>query len=69
MTLRQAKLLNSLLKYSNRYQINIQFWPEQTAVYIEKDHVELANFGGDFDFAISNSLAYLNRINKVKPKE
>lgn len=55
--------LSRLLKYSDRYEINIQFWPNQTAVYIEKDNVELQNYGGDFDFAISKSIEYLDRIN------
>ncbi len=61
------KLLARLLVYSDRYQINIQFWPEQTAIYIEKNDVELADFGGDFDFAITQSIEYLDKINKVQP--
>ncbi len=59
----QLLQLSKLLFYSNRYEINIQFWPDQTAVYISKDDVELTNYGGDFDFAVSSSLDYLKRIN------
>ena len=54
--------LGALLTYSNKYEISIQFWPDQTAVYIEKDGIELQSFGGSFDFAISRSIEYLNRI-------
>lgn len=57
--------LGKLLKYSDRYEISIQFWPDQTAVFIEKDGVELESYGGDFDFAIDSSIAYLRRINKT----
>ncbi len=63
----QLKKLSSLLTYSDRYELNIQFWPDQTAVYIEKGGVELQSYGGDFDYAIKAALEYLRRINK-KPK-
>lgn len=62
-TVKQLADLDSLLKFSDRYEISIQFWPIQTAVYIAKDGVELADFGGDFDHAIGESLKYLTRIN------
>lgn len=65
----QLVKLGQLLRFSDRYEINIQFWPEQTAVYISKDEVELESYGGDFDFAIKKSLEYLNRINKNYDKE
>ena len=54
--------LKSLLSFSDRYEISIQFWPQQTAVYIAKDDVDLTDFGGDFDFAIGKAIEYLNRI-------
>jgi hypothetical protein len=60
----QSELLCNLLEYRDRYQISIQFWPEQTAVYIMKDDVDLSDYGGDFDFAVGSALAYLERINK-----
>jgi hypothetical protein len=56
--------LASLLMYSDRYEITIQFWPGQTAVYIAKDGVDLIDFGGGFEFAINKSVEYLKRINK-----
>ncbi len=58
----QLQTLNRLLAYSAMYEISIQFWPEQTAVFIAKAGEDFAYFGGDFDFAISKSLQYLNRI-------
>ena len=60
----QKKKLFELLSYSDRYDISIQHWPQQTAVYIARDDIELQDYGGDFDFAISKSLEYLNRINR-----
>ena len=54
----------SLLKYSDRYEISIQFWPDQTAVYIAKDGVDLESWGGGTEFSIISALKYLNRINK-----
>lgn len=66
MNEQQSQLLRNLLEYSNRYEISIQFWPSQTAVYISKDGIDLIDYGGDFDFAVGSSLAYLERINKVR---
>lgn len=60
------ELLSLLLKYSDRYEISIQFWPKQTAVYISKDGVDLKDFGGDFDFAVRSSISFLNGI---QPKQ
>lgn len=56
--------LGRLLRYSDRYEIIIQFWSGQIVVYIYKDGVELQDYGGDFDFAINSSIKYLDRINK-----
>jgi len=54
--------LKKLLAFSDKYEISIQFWPQQIAVYIAKDGVDLTDFGGDFDFAIGKSIEYLVRI-------
>jgi len=54
--------LKKLLRFSDRYEISIQFWPQQIAVYIAKDGVDLTDFGGEFDFAIGKSIEYLVRI-------
>lgn len=62
---RDSNLLRKLLVYSDRYEISIQFWPDQTAVFIEKDGIDLENFGSsDQNEAIKMALEYLNRINK-----
>lgn len=60
----QLVKLGQLLRYTDIYEINIQFWPEQTAVFIEKDGIELQDYGGDFDFAIDRAIEYLDKINK-----
>lgn len=57
------KKLGELLLYSDRYEITVQFWPQQISIYIEKDGVDLKDYGGDFDFAVSRAIEYLNRIN------
>lgn len=62
----QTKKLLRLLRYSDRYELSIQFWPDQTVVYIAKDDVDLNSYGGDFNFAINSALDYLIRINKKK---
>ena len=54
--------LSRLIAYSDKYEISIQFWPKQTAVYIAKDGVDLQDYGGDFDFAIGRSIEYLDRV-------
>jgi len=54
--------LKKLLAFSDKYEISIQFWPQQIAVYIAKDGVDLTDFGGDFDFAVGRSIEYLDRI-------
>ncbi len=56
------ELLSKLLMYSDKYEISIQFWPKQTAVYIAKDGVELKDFGGDFEFAVRKGISYLYGI-------
>ena len=68
LTFSQHSLLHKLLKYSDRYDISIQFWVDQTVVYISKGGVDLQSYGGDFEFAIKSSIAYLDRINKKRTK-
>ena len=63
LTAIQIKKLNELISFSDRYEINIQFWPKQISVYIAKDGVDLIDYGCDFDFAIDNSIEYLKRLN------
>lgn len=68
LTDKQLNKLGSLLKYTDKYDISIQFWVDQTAVFIAKNDVDLTDYGGDFDFAIDSALDYLKRINKkIKP--
>ena len=57
--------LKTLLSFSKKYEISVQFWPDQTAVYISKDGVELKSYGGGFKFAVQSSIDYLNRINNI----
>jgi hypothetical protein len=57
--------LKRLLKYSDRYEISIQFWPQQVAVYIAKDGVDLNSWGCyDGSKSITSAIEYLDRINK-----
>jgi len=61
----QLNQLAELLKWSDKYEISIQFWPEQTVLFIAKDGIDLESYGGDFVFAIGESIKYLRRINKL----
>lgn len=66
LTKAEQKSLMELLSFTDRYDISIQFWVDQTAVYIHKGDVDLKDYGGDFDFAINASIEYLKRINNLK---
>lgn len=55
-------LLSRLLRFSSKYELSIQFWPEQTAVYIAKDGVDLQDYGGSFKFAVGRAIEYLERV-------
>jgi hypothetical protein len=56
-------ILSKLLKYSDRYEINIQFWPKQWSIFIAKDGVDLESYGGGTE-VLERGLDYLDRINK-----
>lgn len=62
MNTTEQHLLTRLLKYSEKYEISIQFWPDQTAVYINKDDVPLYDYGGDREDALTKAIEYLDRI-------
>lgn len=57
------KQLSKILEYSKKYEISIQFWPDQWAIFIAKDGVDLQSYGGGHE-AIQRGLDYLDRINK-----
>lgn len=59
-------LMQRLLKYSSKYEINFQMWPKQYSIYISKDGIDLHSVGG-YDCpndVIEVALQYLDRINK-----
>lgn len=54
------------MAYSDRYNINFQMWPNQYTIFIEKDCVELWDFGSHEPIEVMRrALEYLDRINKV----
>lgn len=60
-----ASLLLRLIDYSEKYEINVQFWPEYKTIYVAKDGIDLYSYGGDdLKLVLSHILAYLDRINK-----
>ena len=61
--------LAQLLKYSDKYEISVQFWPDQIACYIAKDGVDLHSSGGTFDHTIKYCTEYLERILPEPPKQ
>ena len=58
-------LLKKIIRYSKKYEISIQFWPFQWAIFIQKDGVELTSFGGEPEETLQRGLDYLNRINRA----
>lgn len=62
-----GSLLTRIIRYSNRYEINVQFWPDQWAIYISKDDVELTSFGGNPEETLRCGVEYLDRINRINP--
>lgn len=61
------KILQELEKWSQKYEISFQFWPEQKNVFISKDGVELTSFGGynTIEDVIFKALNYVYKINKT----
>lgn len=64
-TFKQISQIEELLSFSDTYEISIQFWPEQTAVFISKDGIALESYGGSFD-VIKAAINYLSKINRKK---
>lgn len=65
MKTQEIQLLKRVVSYSDRYQISIQFWPDQCAVYIMKDDVDLNSFGSSqIETTLKMALDYLDRINR-----
>lgn len=58
------KLMKSIIRYSNKYEISIQYWPDQWAIFIAKDGIDLTSFGGEPEDTLERGLEYLNRITK-----
>jgi hypothetical protein len=58
-------LWSKLLKYSEKYEITYQMWPEYHAIYIAKDGIDLYSFGSyDPADTMRGALEYLDRITK-----
>ena len=62
---RYKHLMYQLFRYSDRYEISVQLWPDQYTVYIAKDGIDLDSFGSDGVIdTLERSLNYLRQINK-----
>jgi hypothetical protein len=62
---RYKHLIYQLYRYSDKYEISIQLWPEQYTVYIAKDGIDLESFGSDGVIdTLERALNYLRQINK-----
>ncbi len=65
LTRKEINLFAALIKYSERYEINFQFWPDQKTVYIAKDGIDLTSFSSDnVADTLAQVIEYLNRINR-----
>jgi len=64
MTKNEKLLLSKVIKYSEKYEINIQFWPDQKSVFVSKDGIELNSWGAsELEFPLKSAIEYLDRIN------
>ena len=63
-----GKLLTKIMRYSKKYEISVQFWPDQWAIFIAKDGVDLTSFGGEPENTLKRGLEYLDRITKSSRK-
>lgn len=59
--------LQKLLMFSDRYEISIQFLPDQIAAFISKDEIDLQEFGGSFKFAVGITIR--NKSNGISNEE
>lgn len=65
MTSSERHYLAQLLKYSKKYEINMQLWPTQCSIFIYKDGIELYDTGGyEREEVLKEAVGYLRRINK-----
>jgi hypothetical protein len=63
---KQEELFTRLMAYSDRYMISFQMWPDQYAIYIAKDDVELHSTGSSNAIeTMTYAVNYLDRINRV----
>lgn len=60
----ETTLLKKIMEYSKKYEISVQFWPDQQAVFIAKDGVDLESYGGRLKQSLRAAVKYLNRINR-----
>jgi hypothetical protein len=63
-----GNLLTRIMRYSNKYEISVQFWPEQWTIFIAKDGVDLQSYGGEPENTLKRGIEYLDRINRIKSK-
>jgi hypothetical protein len=63
-----GSLLTKIMRYSKKYEISVQFWPDQWAIFINKDGIELTSFGGEPENTLRRGVEYLDRINRVSAK-
>jgi hypothetical protein len=62
-----AMLFERLKEYFGKYEISFQFWGDgNNNVFINKDDVEIASFGGENtpEEIMVRALEYLDRINR-----
>ena len=58
-------MIDKLIYYSERYEINLQLWPDQKTIFISKDGIELVDFSSDsFEETAKMAIDYLGRINR-----
>lgn len=67
---KESELLEKLLNYSDRYDINFQMFYKNYSIYIERDGVPLWDYVGAKDpvEVMEKALEYFRDIRKMKKK-
>ena len=63
--------MSELEKLSDKYDFTIQLWKAGNTIYVEKDGVELTDYGGHASLTscIIKVLTYVYRINQIPEEE
>lgn len=64
-------LLEEIIKWSKKYDFNLQIWDGNNSCYIEKDDVEIHSIGGyeSVEELLADVLEWIYRVNRTPVNE